>query len=58
MTMAAATALSWLDEPLRDALRTQRGHALLVHGAEGAGQFEFALALARAWLCETLPLGE
>ena len=56
--MAAATALSWLDEPLRDALRTQRGHALLVHGAEGAGQFEFALALARAWLCETLPLGE
>lgn len=55
--MAAATALPWLDEPLRNALRTQRGHALLVHGAEGAGQFEFALALARAWLCETPPSG-
>ena len=53
--MPAAATLPWLDEALRDALCTQRGHALLVHGAEGAGQFEFALALARAWLCETPP---
>ncbi len=60
MTAGAApsgSVLPWLAEPLADALRTQRGHALLVHGAEGAGQFEFAIALARAWLCETPPAG-
>ncbi|MCO5122919.1 MAG: DNA polymerase III subunit delta' [Rhizobacter sp.] len=45
--------LPWLAAPLHEALRTQRGHALLVQGAQGAGQFEFAIALARAWLCET-----
>lgn len=46
-------ALPWLEASLVEALRTQRGHALLVHGPQGAGQFEFAIALARAWLCET-----
>lgn len=46
-------ALPWLQAPLAEALRTQRGHALLVHGPEGVGQFEFAMALAKAWLCET-----
>ncbi len=50
---SAAALLPWLAAPLADALRSQRGHALLVHGPEGAGQFEFAIALARAWLCET-----
>jgi DNA polymerase-3 subunit delta' len=49
--------LPWLAAPLADALREQRGHALLVHGPDGAGQFEFAIALARAWLCES-PAGE
>jgi DNA polymerase-3 subunit delta' len=39
---------------LTEALRVQRAHALLVHGPQGVGQFEFALALAAAWLCETL----
>jgi DNA polymerase-3 subunit delta' len=48
-----AGVLPWLAAPLAEALRTQRGHALLVHGAQGAGQFEFSIALARAWLCET-----
>ena len=48
-----AGTLPWLAAPLASALREQRGHALLVHGAEGAGQFDFAIALARAWLCET-----
>jgi len=47
--------LPWQAEPLVDALRHQQGHALLVHGAQGAGQFDFAIALARAWLCETPP---
>lgn len=50
-----AGLLPWLAAPLAEALRTQRGHALLVHGPEGAGQFDFAVALARAWLCETPP---
>lgn len=44
--------LPWLGVPLQQALRTQRGHALLVHGAPGTGQFEMALCLAQAWLCE------
>jgi DNA polymerase-3 subunit delta' len=43
----------WLEQPLADALRHQHGHAMLVHGPSGVGQFEFALALAHAWLCET-----
>lgn len=44
--------LPWLGAPLQQALRTQRGHALLVHGPQGTGQFELALSLAQAWLCE------
>lgn len=52
---AAVAALPWLDAPLQAALREQRGHALLVHGAAGAGQLSFALGLARAWLCEGAP---
>ncbi len=47
--------LPWLGAPLQDALRTQRGHALLVHGPQGIGQFELALTLAQAWLCDTCP---
>ncbi|WP_374590085.1 DNA polymerase III subunit delta' [Aquabacterium sp.] len=42
----------WLDVPLGKALSTQHGHALLVHGPDGVGQFEFCLRLAQAWLCE------
>ncbi len=45
-------ALPWLVEPLRQALRTRRAHALLIHGPQGVGQFELALALAQGWLCE------
>ncbi len=44
--------LPWLGKPLQEALRTQRGHALLVHGLQGTGQFELSLCLAQAWLCE------
>lgn len=44
--------LPWLEGPLVHALGVQRGHALLVHGPEGVGQFELGLALAAAWLCE------
>jgi DNA polymerase III subunit delta' len=54
-SQAAGAALPWLNAPLQAALREQRGHALLVHGAAGAGQLSFALGLARAWLCEGAP---
>ncbi len=44
--------LPWLAPPLADALATQRGHALLVHGSPGVGALPYALTLAQAWLCE------
>ncbi|MFT3856908.1 MAG: DNA polymerase III subunit delta' [Aquabacterium sp.] len=47
----------WLLRPLEEALPQLHSHAVLLHGAEGLGQFEFALALARAWLCEAQPVG-
>ena len=42
----------WLQIQLKSLL-LQRGHAWLLSGPSGLGQFELALALARAWLCET-----
>lgn len=48
----------WLAQPLSDALAQLHSHAVLLHGPEGVGQFEFALALARAWLCEEQAAGE
>jgi DNA polymerase-3 subunit delta' len=33
-------------------LLAQRGHAWLLHGPSGLGQYGLALAMARAWLCE------
>ena len=44
--------LPWLATPLRRTLATRHAHALLIHGPGGVGQFELALALAAAWLCE------
>ena len=44
--------MPWLAGPLREALASQRGHALLVQGSPGIGQFDFANSLAKAWLCE------
>lgn len=41
----------WLRKQLRSLVR-QRGHALLLHGPSGLGQYELGLALAQAWLCE------
>ena len=50
--VTAAPALApWLQDQLQSLL-SQRGHAWLLSGPSGLGQFELALALARAWLCE------
>jgi DNA polymerase III subunit delta' len=42
----------WLQEPLIKLLQSRQGHALLLHGAAGVGQFDLGLATAQAWLCE------
>lgn len=47
-----ALPLPWLGDWLRSALQTQRGHAVLLHGPQGIGQWELATTLAQAWLCE------
>ena len=45
------TLAPWLARQLR-ALLAQRGHAWLLQGPPGLGQFDLALALVRAWLCD------
>ena len=50
--MSEPTLAPWLQRQLNE-LRQQRGHALLLVGPSGLGQYELALALARSWLCET-----
>lgn len=57
---SGALPLPWLQQPLADALRSQRGHALLLHGSPGDGALQLAFTLAQAWLCEadgTRPCG-
>ncbi len=41
----------WLQHQLSHLLR-QQGHAWLIQGPSGLGQYELGLALASAWLCE------
>lgn len=48
----------WLQTPLQTALGQLHHHAVLLHGLPGTGQFEFAMALTRAWLCEQSPIGQ
>ena len=45
--------MPWLDDAVAATLASTRGHATLVHAAPGIGAFEFALELARGWLCES-----
>ena len=42
----------WLQSQLIDLVR-RKGHALLLSGAPGMGQYELAMALAKSWLCES-----
>ena len=55
-TEARHAGLPWLAAPLRRTLATRNAHALLVYGPGDVGQFELALLLAQAWLCEDLTL--
>jgi len=49
--MNQAVLALWLQTQLTSLL-TQRGHAWLLAGPSGLGQFELAFALAKAWLCD------
>jgi DNA polymerase-3 subunit delta' len=46
-----AMAAPWIAAQLRHLLG-QRGHAWLLQGPSGLGQYELGLALAQAWLCD------
>ncbi len=52
VNLKAPTRAPWLQAQL-ESLLAQRGQAWLLSGPSGLGQFELALALAKAWLCET-----
>jgi DNA polymerase-3 subunit delta' len=41
----------WIAAQLRQLL-SQRGHAWLLHGPSGLGQYTLSLSLAQAWLCD------
>lgn len=52
MSNTSATSAPWIAQQLQQLL-AQRGHAWLLQGPSGLGQYELALAMASAWLCET-----
>src|SRR6476646_6187611 len=47
----AFVSAPWIQAQTRELL-AQRGHALLLHGPSGLGQYPLALQLARSWLCD------
>lgn len=49
--MTRAGPAPWITRQLT-ALLAQRGHAWLLQGPSGLGQYDLALGLVRAWLCE------
>ena len=49
--MSRPVSAPWLTRQLGQLL-AQRGHAWLLQGPSGLGQYTLALDLARAWLCE------
>lgn len=51
MSQAQTSLPHWIAVQ-RDTLLRQRGHAWLLNGPSGLGQYSLALELARAWLCE------
>lgn len=51
MSGAVTPLAPWL-QAQHQSLMAQRGHAWLLQGPSGMGQFELGMALVRAWLCE------
>jgi DNA polymerase-3 subunit delta' len=51
MSQSNALKPPWIAAQTRQLL-AQQGHAWLLHGPSGLGQYGLALELARAWLCE------
>lgn len=51
VSAAPAPLAPWIAEQ-RDLLLAQRGHAWLLQGPSGLGQFSLAMAMVRAWLCD------
>jgi DNA polymerase-3 subunit delta' len=51
MSTDASTVAPWIAAQTQTLLN-QRGHAWLLAGPSGLGQFDVAMALVRAWLCE------
>ena len=51
MSVTPSTTAPWIAAQTQ-ALLAQRGHAWLLAGPSGLGQYELASALVRAWLCE------
>ncbi|MFM2050403.1 MAG: hypothetical protein RL682_894 [Pseudomonadota bacterium] len=49
--MVGLSLAPWIHAQTRQLL-SQRGHAWLLHGPSGLGQYSLAMALAQAWLCE------
>ena len=49
--MSAVLNAPWITRQATDLL-AQRGHAWLLQGPSGLGQYDLALAVASAWLCE------
>jgi len=49
--MSAILTAPWIARQTTDLL-AQRGHAWLLQGPSGLGQYELALALVSAWLCD------
>ena len=49
--MSSSASAPWIVAQCKSLL-AQRGHAWLLAGPSGLGQYDLALALARAWLCE------
>jgi DNA polymerase-3 subunit delta' len=54
--MSVHTIPPWVAQQ-RDGLLAQRGHAWLLQGPSGLGQYSLALELVRAWLCDA-PTGQ
>ena len=51
MSQPGTSIAPWIASQ-RDTLLSQRGHAWLLQGPSGLGQFSLALEMVRAWLCD------